>query len=85
MSISPNVGGVSKMLGSIVANPRTNALREQVKQSYQEQLDIRYAAARGWVDGIIAPETTRDVLRKCLKLVARLAPGAKFHTGVLQV
>ena len=31
MSISPNVGGVSKMLGSIVANPRTNALREQVK------------------------------------------------------
>jgi 1-deoxy-D-xylulose-5-phosphate synthase len=31
MSISPNVGGVAKMLGSIVANPRTNALREQVK------------------------------------------------------
>jgi 1-deoxy-D-xylulose-5-phosphate synthase len=31
MSISPNVGGVSKMLGSIVANPKTNALREQVK------------------------------------------------------
>ncbi len=31
MSISPNVGGVAKMLGSIVANPRTNALREHVK------------------------------------------------------
>src|SRR3954470_12863137 len=31
MSISPNVGGVAKMLGGIVANPKTNALREQVK------------------------------------------------------
>jgi 1-deoxy-D-xylulose-5-phosphate synthase len=31
MSISPNVGGVAKMLGGIVANPRTNALREQIK------------------------------------------------------
>ncbi|HLS47917.1 MAG TPA: 1-deoxy-D-xylulose-5-phosphate synthase, partial [Gemmatimonadales bacterium] len=31
MSISPNVGAVSKMLGGIVANPRTNSLREAVK------------------------------------------------------
>jgi len=31
MSISPNVGGIARMLGGIVANPRTNALREQVK------------------------------------------------------
>lgn len=31
MSISPNVGGIAKMLGSIVANPKTNAIREQLK------------------------------------------------------
>ena len=31
MSISPNVGAVSKMLGGIVANPRTNRVREAVK------------------------------------------------------
>ncbi len=31
MSISPNVGGIAKMLGSIVANPKTNAIREQIK------------------------------------------------------
>jgi 1-deoxy-D-xylulose-5-phosphate synthase len=31
MSISPNVGAVSTMLGRIVANPRTNAMRETVK------------------------------------------------------
>lgn len=32
MSISPNVGGISKMFGGIVADPRTNRLREQVKK-----------------------------------------------------
>ena len=31
MSISPNVGAMSKMLGGIVANPKTNKLREAVK------------------------------------------------------
>ena len=32
MSISPNVGAISKTLGAIVADPRTNRLREVVKQ-----------------------------------------------------
>jgi 1-deoxy-D-xylulose-5-phosphate synthase len=31
MSISPNVGAVSQMLGRIVADPRTNRLRERIK------------------------------------------------------
>jgi len=31
MSISPNVGAVSKMLGGIVANPKTNRVRDAVK------------------------------------------------------
>src|SRR6185503_2519514 len=31
MSISPNVGAISKTLGRIVADPRTNRLREKVK------------------------------------------------------
>jgi acetyl-CoA carboxylase carboxyltransferase component len=60
-------------------------LREQVKANYQEQMDIRYAAARGWVDALIQPELTRDVLIRCLKYVTRPTPSAKFHTGVLQV
>ena len=31
MSISPNVGAISKTLGRIVADPRTNRLREKIK------------------------------------------------------
>ena len=32
MSISPNVGAISKLLGGIVANPRTNRVREAIKK-----------------------------------------------------
>ncbi len=60
-------------------------LREQVKQNYVDQMDIRYAAARGWVDAIIPPESTRAALIRCLKYVTRPMPSARFHTGVLQV
>jgi 3-methylcrotonyl-CoA carboxylase beta subunit len=60
-------------------------LRAKVKQSYEEQTDIRYAAARGWVDAIIQPHETREVLIRLLKYVSRPMPKARFHTGVIQV
>lgn len=61
------------------------ALREKVKRDYVEQTDIRYGAARGWVDAIIPPHETRDVLLRALACATRPAPKAGFHTGVLQV
>jgi 3-methylcrotonyl-CoA carboxylase beta subunit len=60
-------------------------LRAKVKQSYEEQTDIRYGAARGWVDAIIQPHETRDVLINLLQFVSRPTPKARFHTGVIQV
>jgi 3-methylcrotonyl-CoA carboxylase beta subunit len=60
-------------------------LRVKVKQSYEEQTDIRYGAARGWVDAIIQPHETRDVLIRLLQYVTRPLPQAHFHTGVIQV
>ena len=60
-------------------------LRERVKQSYEEQTDIRYGAARGWVDAIIQPHETRDVLVQLLQYVSRPMSRARFHTGVIQV
>jgi acetyl-CoA carboxylase carboxyltransferase component len=60
-------------------------LREKVKRDYTEQTDIRYGAARGWVDAIIAPHETRSILIRALSCAARPAPRAYFHTGVLQV
>ena len=59
-------------------------LRATVKKSYEEQTDIRYGAARGWVDAVIQPHETRDVLTRLLQYVSRPTPKARFHTGVVQ-
>ena len=59
-------------------------LRATVKANYEEQTDIRYGAARGWVDAIIQPHETREVLSRLLGYVSRPMPKARFHTGVIQ-
>ena len=60
-------------------------LRAKVKASYEEQTDIRYGAARGWIDAIIQPHETRDVLMGLLRYVSRPPAKGRFHTGVIQV
>lgn len=80
---------VYNILARASANERTAdelaALRERVKQDYVAQADIRYGAARGWVDAIIQPHETRDVLIRALACATRPPPKANFHTGVIQV
>ncbi len=44
-------------------------LRQHVQQLYQDQTDIRYGAARGWVDAIIPPEQTRLWLAAALSAI----------------
>ncbi len=60
-------------------------LRRKVEASYQEQMDIRYAAARLWIDAIIDPTATRSALLTALAVAIRHDDGRPFHTGVLQV
>jgi 3-methylcrotonyl-CoA carboxylase beta subunit len=40
----------------------------RVREDYEQQLDAKYAAARGYVDACLAPEETRDVLELTLRL-----------------
>jgi 3-methylcrotonyl-CoA carboxylase beta subunit len=60
-------------------------LRRTVEASYQEQTDIRYAAARLWIDGIIAPAQSRQALLTALATATRHEEDRPFRTGVLQV
>jgi acetyl-CoA carboxylase carboxyltransferase component len=60
-------------------------LRDRVKASYDEKMDVRYAAARLWVDAIIPPDQTRGALLEALAIATRHDDGRPFHTGVLQV
>jgi 3-methylcrotonyl-CoA carboxylase beta subunit len=41
---------------------------ERVRESYEQQLDAKYAAARGFVDACIVPEETRDALELALRV-----------------
>jgi acetyl-CoA carboxylase carboxyltransferase component len=61
------------------------ALRKKVADAYEEQTDIRYAAARLWVDQIIDPAETRAALLLALEVATRHDEGRPFKTGVLQV
>ncbi|HKA07045.1 MAG TPA: acyl-CoA carboxylase subunit beta [Gemmataceae bacterium] len=60
-------------------------LRDKVKASYDEKTDVRYAAARLWVDRIVRPEETRSALLTALAVATRHDDGREFKTGVLQV
>ncbi|HYU51933.1 MAG TPA: carboxyl transferase domain-containing protein, partial [Gemmatimonadaceae bacterium] len=40
---------------------------EEMRADYEHQLDARYAAARGYVDAIVYPENTREVLSLALR------------------
>jgi acetyl-CoA carboxylase carboxyltransferase component len=60
-------------------------LRRKVEAGYEEQTDVRFAAARLWVDKIIYPEETRAALTTALAVAVRHDDGRVFKTGVLQV
>ncbi|MDT7807424.1 MAG: 3-methylcrotonyl-CoA carboxylase beta subunit [Acidobacteriota bacterium] len=47
---------------------KLKAEMERVREDYEQQLDAKYAAARGFVDACIAPEETRDALALVLRL-----------------
>ncbi len=57
----------------------------EVEERYERQSDPRYAAARLWVDEIIMPEETRDVLIRCLELCDHQTQMPQPNFGVLQV
>jgi acetyl-CoA carboxylase carboxyltransferase component len=60
-------------------------LRMRIVSSYDQQADIRYAAAREWVDDIIEPIAMRSALIAALETATRCSVTEQFRTGVLQV
>ncbi|MEP6707583.1 MAG: acyl-CoA carboxylase subunit beta [Pyrinomonadaceae bacterium] len=48
--------------------PELHAEIEKVRQTYERELDAKYAAARGFVDAVIIPENTRDALELALRV-----------------
>jgi acetyl-CoA carboxylase carboxyltransferase component len=59
-------------------------LYESVKQTYDEQMDPRYGAARLWIDKVIDPVETRDAITTALEAAALNPDVPEFKVGVLQ-
>ena len=67
-----------------VPEDERNELLSRIQNRYEAAMDPRYAAARLWVDGIIDPVDTRDVIARSLTCAAHQRELPEFKTGVLQ-
>jgi 3-methylcrotonyl-CoA carboxylase beta subunit len=57
----------------------------KIKNRYDKQTDVRYAAARLWVDEIIHPSTTRQRISNAINCANHNPEIPEFKTGVFQV
>jgi 3-methylcrotonyl-CoA carboxylase beta subunit len=70
--------------GKKLSAPELAALRKSVLDTYEQQSDPRYAAARLWVDAILDPAQTREALITALDAAALNPEVREFKTGVFQ-
>jgi 3-methylcrotonyl-CoA carboxylase beta subunit len=70
--------------GKVLSDAEKKALYDEIKSSYDAQADPRYGAARLWIDAIIDPVKTREVLMTALEAASLNPEVAKFNPGVLQ-
>jgi len=71
--------------GAHFSDEEKKQLQDAIAASYNEQQDILYGAARGWVDRLIDPAHTRDELVVALSICSPPKFEGEFKTGVLQV
>lgn len=70
--------------GKKLTDADKQALHDEIRAAYDEQADPRYGAARLWIDAIIDPVKTRDVLIAALEACALNPDVPHFNPGVLQ-
>ncbi|MDX1998323.1 MAG: carboxyl transferase domain-containing protein [Thermoanaerobaculia bacterium] len=73
-----------KNRGADVSAEERAALLADIKARYEATEDPRYAAAHLWVDGLIDPVSTREVLSRSLAAASWNPQVPAFRTGVLQ-
>ncbi|MGD0369281.1 MAG: acyl-CoA carboxylase subunit beta, partial [Acidobacteriaceae bacterium] len=70
--------------GKILSEADRAALHDEIRADYDAQADPRYGAARLWIDAIIDPAKTRQVLIAALEACALNPDAPHFNPGVLQ-
>jgi 3-methylcrotonyl-CoA carboxylase beta subunit len=70
--------------GKVLSEAEKAAIQDQIRADYDAQADPRYGAARLWIDAIIDPARTREVLIVALEACALNPDVQRFNPGVLQ-
>ncbi len=70
--------------GEVVSEARKREIWEDIKRGYDAAADPRYGAARLWIDAIIDPARTREILLLALEACALNPDVPKFNPGVIQ-
>ncbi len=70
--------------GELLSHDDQKELLKQISDRYNRQIDPYYAAARLWVDGIIDPRKTREIISKGIEMADHNPHIPEFKTGVIQ-
>ena len=74
-----------KAKGKEVTAEEEKSVLDAIKDSYYKQTTPYYAAARLWVDGIIDPADTREIISESITAANHNPEMESFKTGVFQV
>jgi len=77
--------GTLKRQGKEIDAAELDAMAEELRARYDRETDVRYAAARLWLDAIIDPAKTREVLSMALDVAVRSRESVPIGIGVFQV
>ncbi len=70
--------------GEKVSDEKKQQIWNEIKQGYDAAADPRYGAARLWIDAILDPARTREVLITALEACALNPDVPRFNPGVMQ-
>lgn len=73
-----------KAQGKEISDEEENQLLDEIKARYDEQMSPYYAASRLWVDGIIDPMETRNVISRGIEAANHAPIKEAFNVGVIQ-
>lgn len=74
----------AKAKGQELTEEEKNAQLKKIEDSYREKLSPYYAASRLWVDGIIDPIETRDVISRGIEMANHAPIEKPMNVGVIQ-
>jgi acetyl-CoA carboxylase carboxyltransferase component len=68
MGVMEGESAIQAVYGGEATKPENAAAVEAMRADYEQQLDAKFAGARGFVDAILTPEETRDTLAFLLEV-----------------